>query len=462
MARPAPLSGFPEWLPPQRMVEQQVIDSLRRTFESWGFAPIETRAAEPLAELLRKGEIDKEVYVLRRLHADENEGGEGAEAAHAEAKRLGLHFDLTVPFARYVLENSGKLQFPFRRYQIQKVWRGERPQEGRYREFCQADVDIVGAGSLPFHHDVEIAQVMTEALAALPVPPLTLQVNNRRLIEGFYLGLGAQDVPAVMRAVDKLDKIGPDGVRDLLRAVGLSAAESQACLDLAEICTPDSSFAERVGALGVKHDLLDQGIAELVAVIDGAAALATERVRIHADLRIARGLDYYTGTVYETRMASLEHLGSVCSGGRYESLASDGSTTYPGVGISFGLTRTLGPLFARGQLTASRSVPTCVLVALTDEGSRVAAGRVAAALRRRGIAAEVAPSADKFGKQIRYADRRGIPYVWFPAAGVGDAPSADISSGSVKDIRSGEQVDADPATWQPPAADLNPRIISAD
>ncbi|MFN8082140.1 MAG: histidine--tRNA ligase [Kineosporiaceae bacterium] len=458
MARPAPLSGFPEWLPPQRMVEQQVIDSLRGTFESWGFAPIETRAAEPLTELLRKGEIDKEVYVLRRLHAEDAGAAEGDEAD--AAKRLGLHFDLTVPFARYVLENSGKLQFPFRRYQIQKVWRGERPQEGRYREFCQADIDIVGAGELPFHHDVEIAQVMTEALAALPVPPLTLQVNNRRLIEGFYLGLGAQDVPAVMRAVDKLDKIGPDGVRDLLLTGGLSPAEAQACLDLAAICTPDSSFAERVGALGVKHDLLDQGIAELVAVIDGAAALAGERVRINADLRIARGLDYYTGTVYETRMASLEHLGSVCSGGRYESLASDGSTTYPGVGISFGLTRTLGPLFARGQLTASRSVPTCVLVALADEGSRVAAGRVAAALRRRGIAAEVAPSADKFGKQIRYADRRGIPFVWFP--GAGDAPSGQVSSGSVKDIRSGEQVDADPATWQPPAEDLTPRIVSRD
>lgn len=451
MVRPAPLSGFPEWLPGQRMVEQQVIDSLRGTFESWGFAPIETRAAEPLGELLRKGEIDKEVYVLRRLHAEESEaaGTDGTEAA----RQLGLHFDLTVPFARYVLENAGKLQFPFRRYQVQKVWRGERPQEGRYREFCQADIDIVGAGELPFHHDVEIAQVMTEALAALPVPPLTLQLNNRRLIEGFYLGLGAEDVPAVMRAVDKLDKIGPDGVRDLLLAAGLKDGAATACLELAGIVTPDSSFADRVAALGVEHELLNQGIAELVAVVDGAADLAGDRVRITADLRIARGLDYYTGTVYETRMESLEHLGSVCSGGRYESLASDGAHSYPGVGISFGVTRTLGPLFARGRLSASRDVPTCVVVALPEEAMRPACARVAAALRRRGIAAEVAPSAARFGKQIRYADRRGIPFVWFPGEGL---------SGSVKDIRSGEQVEADAADWAPPEQDLRPRIVVTD
>ncbi len=439
MAKPAPLSGFPEWLPGQRIVEQQVIDTLRRTFESWGYAPIETRAAEPLEELLRKGEIDKEVYVLRRLHAEEG-----------EAAGLGLHFDLTVPFARYVLENAGKLAFPFRRYQIQKVWRGERPQEGRYREFCQADIDVVGVGELPFHVDVEIAQVMTEALSALPLPPLRLQLNNRRLIEGFYRGLGATDIPAVMRAVDKLDKIPPGAVAELLATTaGLSATQAKACLDLASIASSDTSFAERVQALGVKDNLLEQGLEELVAVVEGAAQLRSERVTITADLRVARGLDYYTGTVYETRMDGLEHLGSVCSGGRYESLATSGSTTYPGVGISFGVTRTLGPLFSRGMLKASRSVPTCVLVALTDDARRADSARVAQALRERGIAAEVSPSAEKFGKQIRYADRRGIPYVWFLTE----------DGNQVKDIRSGEQVDADPAAWMPPPADLTPQIV---
>src|SRR4051795_11054051 len=166
------------------MIEQYILDKIRNTFELYGFAPLETRAVEPLDQLLRKGETSKEVYLLRRLQAEEGD------------TELGLHFDLTVPFARYVLENGGKLAFPFRRYQIQKVWRGERPQEGRYREFLQADVDVVGNGELPFHHDVEVAQVMAEALTAMPLPRMLLQVNNRKLIEGFYRGLGAPDVPA--------------------------------------------------------------------------------------------------------------------------------------------------------------------------------------------------------------------------------------------------------------------------
>ena len=446
MARPAPLSGFPEWLPGDRIVEQQVLDRLRRTFESWGFASIQTRAVEPLEEMLRKGEIDKEVYVLRRLHAapDEDDASRG----------LGLHFDLTVPFARYVLENSGKLAFPFKRYQIQPVWRGERPQEGRYREFWQADVDVVGVGELPFHHDVEVAQVMAEALGGLPLPPITLQLNNRKLIQGFYTGVGAPDVPAVMRAIDKIDKLRPDAVRELLVTdARLTATQADLCLRLAAIQAQDARFAEQVAALGVSDPLLDQGLHELVQVVEGVAALRAPGFSAVADLRIARGLDYYTGTVYETRMAGYEHLGSICSGGRYDSLASDGATTYPGVGISFGVTRTLGPLFSRGALRASRSVPTCVLVALASEEQRPAAALVAAALRRRGICAEVAPAADKFGKQIRYADRRGIPFVWFPGA--------DEGQDEVKDIRSGGQVPADPSAWLPPPEDLVPQVLGA-
>lgn len=450
MARPTPLSGFPEWLPGQRVVEQQVIDTLRHTFELWGYAPLETRAVEPLAELVRKGEIDKEVYLLRRLHAGEDEAADAA-------RQLGLHFDLTVPFARYVVENAGRLHFPFRRYQIQKVWRGERPQEGRYREFAQADIDVVGAGELPFHHDVEVAQVMTEALSALPLPPMRLQLNNRRLIQGFYRGIGAagdqHGADAVMRVVDKLDKVAPREVaRQLRDDVGLSEDQVTACLALADIVTPDASFADRIAALGVSDPMLDQGIAELVAVVEGAAEMRSDRVEVTADLRIARGLDYYTGTVYETRMAGMERLGSVCSGGRYESLATAGSQTYPGVGISFGLTRALGPLFARGELEASRSVPTCVVVAVVDEATRARSQAVAGALRARGIAAEVAPAADRFGKQIRYADRRGIPYVWFPGGAAGE--------GQVKDIRSGEQVPAQAGQWSPPEVDLRPRVVS--
>ncbi len=435
---PTSLSGFPELLPAQRFVEQSVLDRLRDVFELHGFAPVETRAAEALDSLLRKGEIDKEVYVLRRLHSEEGDDS-----------GLGLHFDLTVPFARYVLDNAGRLEFPFRRYQIQKAWRGERPQEGRYREFTQADIDVIARDELAFHHDVEVARVMAEALGAIDfLPPLRLQVNNRKLIEGFCLGLGAPDAPAVMRAIDRLDKVPAELVAMQLREqAGLSEAQAGACLQLAEIRSPDSSFVERVHALGVGHELLDTGLAELVTVIDGCASISG--IRVEADLRIARGLDYYTGTVFETRMAGYEQLGSVCSGGRYDSLAGDGRTTYPGVGISLGVTRLLMPLFQRGVLTSSRSVPSAVLVALPAEDERSNCDTIAQALRARGIATEVAPSPQKYGKQIRYAERRGVPYVWFPTDGAHE----------VKDIRSGEQVPADPATWTPPPADLRPQVI---
>jgi histidyl-tRNA synthetase len=432
------LSGFPELLPAERFVENEVLDRLRRVFELHGFAPLETRAIEPLDALLRKGEIDKEVYVLRRLHADPEEGDAG----------LGMHFDLTVPFARYVLDNAGHLEFPFRRYQIQKVWRGERPQAGRYREFTQADIDVVARDTLAPHHDVEVARVMAEALAALDfLPPLRLQVNNRKLIEGFFRGAGAGDPAAVMRAIDKLDKVPADVVRaQLTGQAALTEEQAELCLRLADIRASDTSFAEQVRALGVSDELLDTGLAELTAVVEGCAGISG--VTVEADLRIARGLDYYTGTVFETRMAGFEELGSICSGGRYDSLASDGKATYPGVGISFGVTRTLVPLLQGGVLSGSRPVPSAVLVALANEESRPASDAIAQQLRARGIAAEVAASPQKFGKQIRYAERRGIPFVWFP----GEPPQ-------VKDIRSGEQVDADPHAWAPPAADLRPTVL---
>ncbi|HLU33359.1 MAG TPA: histidine--tRNA ligase [Natronosporangium sp.] len=443
MTRPRPLSGFPEWLPPQRIIEQQIVERIRRTFELHGFSPLQTRAVEPLDQLLRKGETSKEVYVLRRLQADAQDSSDAA---------LGLHFDLTVPFARYVLEHAGKLQFPFRRYQIQPAWRGERPQEGRYREFWQADIDVVDRGSLALHHDVEVALTAADALSGLPIPPVTIRTNNRKICEGFYRGIGITDPAAALRAVDKLDKIGPDGVAALLtETAGATDAQAKACLALGEIRTGDASFVARVQALGVSDPLLDEGLAELVSVVE-AAAEHTPGVVV-ADLSIARGLDYYTGTVYETVLHGYEHLGSICSGGRYDTLATAGDDRYPGVGISIGVTRILGALFGRGALTVSRPVPTCVLVAVPAEESRPACDRVATALRRRGIATEVSPTAAKYGKQIRYADRRGIPYVWFPGSG-GEGHE-------VKDIRSGDQVPADPATWTPPDSDLWPTIAPA-
>jgi histidyl-tRNA synthetase len=441
VSRIAPLSGFPEWQPPQRIIEQHIIDRLRTTFELYGFAPLETRAVEPLDQLLRKGETSHEVYVLRRLQAADD----GSDPDDA----LGLHFDLTVPFARFVLENAGKLAFPFRRYQIQKVWRGERPQEGRYREFTQADIDVVDRDTLPFHYEVEIPLVIGDALSGLPIPPIKIQVNNRKLCQGFYRGLGIEDTEAALRAVDRVDRLGPAGVTDLLiRTAGATPAQAKACLALSEISAEDASFVDAVRSLGVDDPLLDEGLEELVRVVE--AAREHNPGLLVADLKIARGLDYYTGTVYETIMRGYERAGSICSGGRYDNLADSGTERYPGVGISIGVSRMLGVLFGASALAVSRSVPTCVLVALPAEERRPDSDRIAAALRRRGIATEVSPSAAKFGKQIRYAERRGIPYVWFP----GDPDE-------VKDIRSGAQVEADPARWQPPAEDLHPVIGSA-
>lgn len=442
MARPKPISGFPEFLPSGRMLEQRVLDILRETFELHGFAPIETRAVEPMEQLTRKGEIDKEVYVVRRLHASADDAGDD----------LGLHFDLTVPFARYVLENSGHLAFPFRRYQMQKVWRGERPQEGRYREFLQADIDIVGQDTLAEHFDVEAPLVMLEALERLHtevgIPPVRMRVNNRKLSEGFYRGLGIDDPAGVLQRVDKFDKIGAEAVRELLTTeVGLDARQADLCVALAGISSADDSFVDQVRELGVEHPLLDEGLAALAQVVRAAARQVPGR--LIADLKIARGLDYYTGTVYETELVGFEKLGSVSSGGRYDSLASDGRSTFPGVGISLGVTRVLAPLIGKGTLSLSRSVPSAVLVALDAEETRDDAMAVAAALRARGVACEVAAKADRFGKQIKYADRRGIPFVWFGGL-----------QGEVKDIRSGAQEAADAAEWTPPTLDLRPQVMS--
>lgn len=450
MAKPTPLSGFPEFLPAERIVEQRVLSTLAETFELHGFANLETRAVEPLDQLLSKGETSKEVYLLRRLQAADD-----AEAVSGDS--MGLHFDLTVPFARFVMENSGKLDFPFRRYQIQKVWRGERPQEGRFREFTQADIDVVGRDGLGFHHDVEVARVMAEALSRLDfLPGFRLQVNNRKLIQGFYAGLGAPDPTRVMQLVDKLDKLSAAQVGELLVTdAGLTPAQAEQTLALAQISAEDSGFVAQVRALGVDHSLLDEGLAELAAVIDGCASIVSERIRVVADLSIARGLDYYTGTVFETRLDGFESLGSICSGGRYDSLASDNRSTYPGVGISLGVSRLLVPLVSKGVVTASRSVPSAVLVALTSDEGRADADRFAQQLRGSGVPTEVAPKPDKFGKQIRYAERRGIPYVLF-ISGDGDAVTTEI-----KDIRSGEQQPIDPAAWTPPAEDLWPTIAAA-
>lgn len=438
-----PISGFPEWLPEQRIVEQALLDEVRRNFELFGFRPMETRAVEPLDRLAHKGSTDKEIYVIRRLHAAPDEADDS----------LGLHFDLTVPFARYTLENRGQLAFPFKRYQIQKVWRGERPQEGRYREFYQADIDVIGQDSLPICFEAEMPLLVHAVTSALPLPPVRVHVGHRKVLEGFYRGVGIGDITPVLRLVDKLAKIGADEVRGLLvKEAGLTAEQADQCLRLAQL-RGGPEVIEAIRALGVEHELLETGLTELAEVLRAAGELPPGTVV--ADLAIARGFDYYTGTVYEAFLQGMESIGAVCSGGRYDNLADAGeSVRFPGVGVSLGITRMLGPLFRRNHLVATRRTPTCVLVVLDKEDTRARSQAVAAKLRARGIATEVFHAAKKYGDQIKYADKLGIPFVWFP----GD----DGGAGKVRDIRSGEQVEADAGTWEPPAGDLRPRVVRGE
>lgn len=422
-------------------MEASVIASLSEVFALHGYAEIETRAVEPVGRLSGDSDASKEIYTLGRLAAEEP----------SDAK-LGLHFDLTVPFARYVEEFQSALQFPFRRFQIQKVWRGERPQEGRFREFYQADIDVVARETLPEHIEAEVAIVMSRALAALPIPPVTMHINNRRLVEGFYRSVGIEDVAGALRSVDKLDKIGAAGVRAELEAKGVAEAAADAVLELAKISGPDASFAVAVDDLWQTtltrddpdaHTHFAAGVASLVALVEAVnAAVPGAAV---ADLKIARGLDYYTGAVYETFLEGHEDLGSICSGGRYDSLVGGGG--FPGVGMSIGVSRLVSRMVSAGLATATRGVPSAVLVAVDDEDTRSESNAIADSLRARGIACEVSPTAAKFGKQIQYADRRGIPFVWF------------ASQGEVKDIRTGDQVAADALVWSPPDEDLRPRIV---
>jgi histidyl-tRNA synthetase len=455
MAKGASISGFPEWLPSQRVVEQRVIDTLRKVFELNGFIGIETRAVEQGSSLLKKGETSKEIYLLSRLQEVGHESDTPVE------QRLGLHFDLTVPLSRYVVEHSGDIAFPFKRWQIQKVWRGERPQEGRFREFVQADIDVVGNGDLPEHYEVELPLVMVSALEelrAFGLPKATVHANNRKLSEGFYRGVGLEDIEGVLREIDKLDKIGADEVcKLLLENCHADRQQAQACLELAQLTADNGSelqmqFDELWGRYCLNDNegeqyraMAQQGLDTLAMIIDQAAAIRPGSVI--ADLKIARGLDYYTGSVYETFLDGAASLGSICSGGRYDNLASQGNRKYPGVGLSIGLSRLVSYMLHTAGAEASRVSPACVMIAVWNEEDRPAANRIAMQLRSRGVAADVAPYAAKLGKQIKYADRLGIPYVWFPADAAGQGENA--SSDEVKNIVTGQQCAADATSWLP-------------
>lgn len=432
------LSGFPEFTPEEKILEDSLLATLQRVFELHGFSHLETRAVEPLSVLEKKGETSQEVYTLSRLQDKDSH----------EPVKNGLHFDLTVPLSRYVLENAHLLQFPFMRYQIQKVWRGERPQEGRFREFVQADIDMIARDTLPVHFEIEAPLIMAEALEALPIPQPVVHVNSRKILQGACNALGISEVDAVLQVIDKHDKVTPEVFSQMLLELQLDDAQVKTIWDLAGISGNEPEVASRVRDLGLKDDLLEEGLDDVARML--VAARARGRENVVADFKIARGLDYYTGMVYETFITGAEMYGSICSGGRYDNLVSEGKRRFPGVGMSIGLTRLISIILANNWVEVSRSVPTAVLVLVDSEETRGESDQVAATLRQRGVCTEVSPTAAKYGKQIKYAANRGIPYVWF------------VSQREVKNILTGEQAAADSQTFEFETQLLKPQVRMQD
>jgi histidyl-tRNA synthetase len=391
------VSGFLEYLPAQQRGFDAAVDRVRKVYEGFGFTPLETAAVERIETLTSKGIDAKEVYGLRRLAAED--GGD---------KDLALRFDLTVPLARYVVQNQGALTFPFRRYQAQPVWRGERAQAGRYRQFYQFDIDTIGDGSLPLAADAEVLAAAATALDALGVGDFTMRLNNRKLLEGLLRWARAKDIPAAIKAVDDAEKVGWDVTEDLLvDKAGIAA-------DVApRLCR----FLRKgeADALDVPVHELDEagraGMKELVEVLGLTHAMLPERLRalVKADFAIARGLDYYTGTVVETRLHAAPELGSICSGGRYENLTESlGKKKMPGVGISIGISRLCAWLLGQPGYADLAATPAKALVGVKDGATLGDAAHVARELRERGVAVEMALEADNLGRQFMRAEARGI------------------------------------------------------
>ena len=422
--KPASITGFPEYLPEERIVEQQMMDTIRGVFESHGFCSIETPVVEKLEVLLSKSaDTNKEMYVLGRLQAEEKE----------EAK-MGLHYDLTVPFARYVAQHENDLVFPFKRYQIQPCWRGERPKLGRYRQFTQCDVDIIAREKLALEYDALIPAVVCEAWQKIGFKDIVLQISNRKILAGFAEGLGIEKVSDTLRVLDKLKKIGEDGVRDMLTELQLSAKQIKACLDIAKIHTTDLSFAYKVRALGVQNDLLELGLNELTECVKLYTSLC--KVPYQVDMSLVRGFDYYTGTTYEVQLVGTDFTDSIGGGGRYDNLASTMTKSkLPGVGMSMGLSRALGVALKLGLFKTGAKSPTQVLVVNVESSDKTKMLNIAEQLRARGIKTEVYLEGGKLAKQLKYANDKKIPYVWF-----------DIDN-TVKNMETGEQVSANPETW---------------
>lgn len=434
---PGRVSGFPEWLPEVRRIEQHWLDIARQVFESHGFASIEPASVEEVSVIEAKGEdVDKEIYALSRLNADPN------ERASKKDPRLALHFDLTVPMARYVAQNYNDLTFPFKRYQIQKAWRGERPQEGRFREFTQADIDIIDNNTLSKSFDSEMPRILFKIFDRIGLKNIQTNINNRKIIQGYYEGLGIEDRMSAIRIVDKIDKIGGDGVAKLLiEELGCTSDQAEACLKLATIKTHDDSFADQVRALGIKNEMLEEGLDELSTVMRALSDLP--RGSVTANLSIARGLDYYTGIVYEGRFLDYPDFPTIYAGGRYENLVGSYlNRDLPGVGISIGITRILSKMLSEGRLNILEQSPSDVLLIRFEDSDEAELTAKAEMLRDKGLNVEIYHEAAKLGNQIKYADRKSIPYVLFIA-------SEKQAHDEIKDITSGEQKVVNLADWMP-------------
>ncbi|MFK3651071.1 histidine--tRNA ligase [Lysobacter enzymogenes] len=416
MIKPRTPPGVMELLPRDQIAFQRMLDTIRRNFERFGFLPVETPVMELTEVLLTKsgGETERQVYFVESTGARANNAQEGDARGTPE---LALRFDLTVPLARYVAEHEAELAFPFRRYQMQRVYRGERQQRGRYREFYQCDIDVIGKDSLSVRYDAELPACIYAVFSELDIGAFTIQLNNRKLLRGFFEANGIADgelQALVLREVDKLDKRGADYVRDVLIGSSFGLAEDVADRILDFVGVRSDSHADalaKLAALGEGNDSLRQGVAELREVLELIRALGVPETHYALNFSIARGLDYYTGTVYETTLNQYPGLGSICSGGRYEDLASHYTKSkLPGVGISIGLTRLFWQL-QEAKLVSTADSSVQVLVTQMDDAHLPQCLALASELRAAGLNTEAVMEPSKLGKQFKYADRAGIRFV---------------------------------------------------
>ena len=423
---PRTLSGFMELLPQPQQQMERMMQILRETYALYGFTPLDTPIIEASEVLLAKGggETEKQIYRFQKGDAD-----------------LALRFDLTVPLAKYVALHGGELSFPFRRYQIGKVYRGERAQRGRFREFYQADIDVIGDGKLDITNEAEIPSIIYQTFTRLGLKRFQIRVNNRKILNGFYAMLGlTEQSGAIMRTVDKLDKIGPDKVRALLLSdCGLREDQAAEILKFIAITGSNAEVLAALEGYMGRHELFDAGLSELKTVVNYLADFGVPEENFAVDLTIARGLDYYTGTVYETTLLDHPEIGSVCSGGRYDNLAEYYTDKQlPGVGISIGLTRLFYVLGEQGMLNGDLpTAPADVLILpMTEDLS--AAVTLATRLRDAGIRTQLYTEQKKFKAKMNYADKTGVPYVMF----LGED---EIAKGVIacKDMTSGEQTTLD-------------------